>query len=165
MDLSFYNLLKSINKHHNNQIDPDTIPFLISHSNTKKFSELRLKIAALRNTIKQLRDFKENQIKAARIRSYEELRCTNFAEQKAAFISSALNRSKRCIVLDRAMSINANGDECLITDPKEVKKTTIKHFKTIAGSPPDVIHTRSSMNNRWQEAYSHQRIYIFQLAR
>src|SRR3954467_14618284 len=86
------------------------------------------------STIKQLRDFKESQLKAVQIHSYEELRCTNFAEQKAAFISSALNRTKRCIVLDRAMSTNANEDECLITDPKEVKKATIKHFRTIASS-------------------------------
>ena len=109
-DHSLYNLLKAINTKHNNQINPDSIPFLVSHSNIRRFNKLRLDTTALRNTLKQLRDFKENQLKADQIKSYEELRCTNFAEQKAAFISSALNRTKRCIVLNRAMFVNATSD-------------------------------------------------------
>src|SRR3954449_6786020 len=169
MDMSYYNLLKSINKNHKNLIDPDSIPFIVSRSNIKQFGDLRTKTAALRNTLKQLRDFKENQLKAARIRSYEEIRCTNFAEHKAAFISSALNRTKRCIVLDRAMSTDINGTECLLTDPRQVKEAVIKHYKTFAGSPPSITNTRASMNNRWNNEYSpltniNERIYSNLLA-
>src|SRR5207237_7523534 len=84
---------------------------------------------------------------------FEELRCTNFAEHKAAFIASALNRSKRSIILDRAMYVNGNNNEILLTDPAEVKQAAVKHFKTIAGAPPSINHNINTIPSHWQSIY------------
>jgi hypothetical protein len=152
-DLSFRSLLFNINKKHNHLIPTDSIPIMINHSNLSDFKILRTKVAALRNTIKKLRDFKESQLKATRIRSYKQIRCSNFANHKATFISSALNRSKRAIILDRAMITNNEGEQILIVDPDNVKTATNLHFKTIAGSAPSIIHTLDSMNHKWCTVY------------
>jgi hypothetical protein len=153
-DLSFCSLLFNINKKHNHLIPIDSIPTMINHSNLSDFKILRTKVAALRNTIKKLRDFKESQLMAARIHSYEQIRCSNFADHKATFISSTLNRSKRAIILDRAMITNNKGEQILVVDPEGVKAATNLHFKTIAGSASSVIHTLDSMNHRCRMAYT-----------
>src|SRR6185295_18263361 len=141
------------NSTHNNLIDPNSIPITIHDRKSKVIKDLYKHVASLCNTLRNLCEIKENFVKAARIKEFENLRCINFAEHKAAFISSSLGRSKRCIVLDKAMGLNAQGDPTLLTDPTDVKKAAIQHFKTIAGAPPDVIHTLSSLPSKWKEIY------------
>ena len=145
--------LLSINEIYQNRINVDNIPFIIRNHNDSRFSKLRVYIAALRNSLRAIRTVKENNIKAERIKYYEDLRCINFAEHKAAFIASALNRSKRSIILDRAMHVNDNNDEILITDPTEVKHVAINHFKTIAGLPPSIHHNINTIPLHWQSVY------------
>src|SRR5438309_9024475 len=129
------------------------ISFIIRNHNDSRFSKLRVYIAALRNSLRAIRIIKENSIKSERIKYYEDLRCTNFAEHKAAFIASALNRSKRSIILDRAMHVNDNNEEILLTNPTEVKEAAANHFKTIAGLPPSIHHNIDTIPLHWQSVY------------
>src|SRR6185436_14949138 len=63
-------------------------------------------------------------------------------------------RSKRCIVLDKAMGLNDQGNPTLLTDPADVKAAAIQHFKTIAGAPPEIVHTLDSLPPKWADVYS-----------
>ena len=100
--------LVSINRKHNSPIKVD-IPQDITVHNFEKFRLLKIHIASLRNLIRIMRNQKENDLKCQNIQYYETLRCDNYMLQKTKFIASALNRSKRSIILDRAMSISPNG--------------------------------------------------------
>src|SRR5579871_828880 len=64
---------------------------------------LQHSISSLRSLVRQRCDLMESQARSDRIKFFEELRCDNFLHNKTAFISSSLGRSKRCIVLNRAM--------------------------------------------------------------
>src|SRR5919206_2671319 len=87
-----------------------------------------------------------------RIKEYENLRCTNYAKDKSKFIASALSRSRRAIILDRAMIKNSDNDDfSLVTDPIKVKSAAIQHFQTIAGvPPPSTISDINDMSDRWR---------------
>ena len=126
----------------------------LSFRNRIEFQSLRLKVASLRNTLRLQRNIIEQQLKESLIKQYEEQRCSNFAVDKAAFIASSLNRTKRSIVLDRAMSINDAGQEVLLTNEPQVKVATISHFQTIAGLPLEEIPNIDDMNDRWRSEYS-----------
>ena len=102
-------IMVSLNKRHNNLINPIDIPYSITLSNRPSFHILHQKVAAFRNTLRIIRKDYESCLTMARIRLFEELRCENYATNKAAFIASALNRTKRSIVLDRAIGINQTG--------------------------------------------------------
>jgi len=163
-DSGFRDELISINTSYQTRIKPEDIPKDITKFKDSHFSKLKIYVAALRNTLQAVRITKENIIKTERIKFYENLRCTNFAEHKAAFIASALNRSKRCIVLDRAMGLNEEGAEILLTEPSLVKSAAINHFKTIAGSPPPTTFTVDNIPSNWSDIYQpmedvDQRIY------
>ena len=108
----------------------------LNSRNRKEFQSLRLRVASLRNTLRQQRYIIEQQLKESLIKQFEDYRCSNFAVDKAAFITSSLNRTKRSIVLDRAMSVNDAGQEVLLTEEPQVKDAAISHFQTIAGLPP-----------------------------
>src|SRR5207237_3729526 len=115
-----------INAIYQNRIKIDCISHIIKNYNDSRFSKLRVFVAALRNSLRAFRITKENNNKTERIKYFEELRCTNFAKHKAAFIASALNRSKRSIILDRAMYVDKNDNKILLTNPTGVKQATIK---------------------------------------
>src|SRR6185312_577269 len=89
---------------------------------------------ALQSLIKSNIDTLDRQQIANNIKHFEELRCSNFAEDKSRFIASALNRTKRSIVLDRAMSTNSDGFPTLLTDKEDIFKEVNNHFQTIAGN-------------------------------
>jgi hypothetical protein len=151
---SLYNLLGSINQDHKKLIDPSTIPFELpcfGHSSTKS---LHKHVAALRNTLRLIRDSLESKEKRQRIEFFESLRCENFATLKSAFIASALSRSKRSIVLDRAMHTDANNNTTLITEPTALKKVVADHFKFIAGNPPSVSMTFDLLPDNWKPIYT-----------
>src|SRR5947209_10108690 len=133
-----YNSLTTVNRNHKNLIDPASIPSILPSFGHTTIKDLYKHVAALRNTLRQLRDALESSDTKQRIEHFESLRCTNFASFKSSFIASALSRSKRCIVLDRAMHTDTHGNTSLITDAAELKEITAAHFKNIAGAPPTV---------------------------
>src|SRR5436189_4688135 len=114
-------------------IDHD-IPSIVSNSTLPKFKRLQQKVAAIRNIVRAQRLLKEASYTRELIAEYEDERCANYAVDKAAFISSSLNRSKRSIVLDRAMSGSQN-NVTLETDPIKVEQLANDHFKSVAGVP------------------------------
>ena len=111
-------------------------------------------MAVLQNILRSLRVEKESRIQRQRIELFEQIRCENFLAKKSSFIASALNRSKRSIVLDRAMGLAPDGSDTLITDPRLVKHLANEHYQKIAGSPPSIIHTLQSLPGDWQSVYT-----------
>src|SRR3989440_457158 len=95
----------------------------------------------------------EDAHKAKLIAEYEENRCADYAVNKAAFIASLLNKSKRSIILDRAMNVNKNNKTVLETASHKVKTLANHHFRTIAGVPLKPVPTIDDMSDRWQQAY------------
>src|SRR5436853_93146 len=112
----FHNSFTTINGDHKNLIDPASIPSILPSFGHITIKNLHKHVAALRNTLRQLRDALESFDTKQRIEYFESLRCINFVSFKSSFITSALSRSKRCIVLDRAMHTDAHGNTSLITD-------------------------------------------------
>src|SRR5581483_3544920 len=145
--------LIQINSIYQNRININDIPIRIKNHNDPAIAKLRVFVAALRNSLRAIRIVKENNNKAERIKYYEDLCCINFAEHKAAFIALALNKSKRSIILDRAMCVDEFNNEKLLTDPTDVKQAAIEHFKTIAGTPPSINHNINTIPMHWQEIY------------
>src|SRR3954467_550418 len=90
------------------------------------------------------------------VKSYANIRCTNFTENKAAFIASSLSRIRRSIILDRVMSPDSSGQISLITDPKKIKTIANTHYQTIAGSLPTREITLQNMTAFWQNIYTPQ---------
>ena len=98
----------------------------------------------------------EDAHKTKLIAEYEESRCADYAVNKAAFIASSLNKSKRSIILDRAMDVNNNNETVLEIAPHKVKTLANNHFRTIAGVPSKPALTIDDMSDRWQQAYLSQ---------
>src|SRR3954463_2451986 len=111
------------------------MPFLLTNRNRTSFESLLLKINSLRKLSKAKRSLLEAQHKEQIVKAYANARCTNFAENKATFIASSLNRTRRCIVLDRVMSLDPSGQASLVTDPVKIKQIANSHYQTIASSP------------------------------
>src|SRR3989440_4618957 len=133
-------------------IDTTTIPTVISNNTLPRFNTFRAEVAALRNLVRVQRMTIEDAHKAKLIAEYEESRCADYAVNKAAFIASSLNKSKRSIVLDRAMNVN-NKETVLETAPHKVKTLANNHFRTVAGVPIKTAPTIDDMSDRWQQAY------------
>src|SRR3954452_16411280 len=93
-------------------------------------------VAALRNLIRAQRSLLETSYNNELIKEYEKTRCANYAADKAAFITLSLNKSKRSIVLDRAMNTHNASGHTLETESVRVKEPANEHFKTIAGISP-----------------------------
>src|SRR4051795_11099822 len=102
-------------------IDNDNIPIVISHNTLTQFRTFRAEVAALRNLVRIQRTLLETSYNELLIKEYEDNRCANYAVNKATFIASSLNRSRRAIVLNRAMYLNTNNELTLETDPIKVK--------------------------------------------
>src|SRR5256714_2099523 len=95
----------------------------------------------------------EDAHKTKLIAEYEESRCADYAVNKAAFITSSLNKSKRSIILNRAMNVNNNNETVLETALHKVKTLANNHFRTVAGIPLKPAPTIDDMSDRWQQAY------------
>ena len=104
----------------------------------------------MRNTICQARSVIQDRFNKDLITHYEALRCDNFATNKAAFISSALNRTRHSIYLDHVMTIDNDGLPSLQTDPSIIKQAVNDHFQTIAGLPPDDFTPIEDMTPLWK---------------
>ena len=130
----------------------DDIPSSISNSTLPKFKILQQKVAAIRNIVRAQRLFKEASHTRNLIAEYEDERCANYAVDKSAFISSSLNRSKRSIILDRAMS-GSHNNATLETDPIKVKQLANDHFKSVAGVPSSAPPTLDEMPDSWNLEY------------
>ena len=111
------------------------VPLVINNNTISLFKDFRSKVAALRNLLRNKRTLIEEERTKYLIQEYEDQRCANYAVDKAAFIASSLNRTKRCIVLDRAMTTNQVNEQILVTDPTDIKKAA-EHFRTIVSIPP-----------------------------
>src|SRR2546421_12963350 len=133
-------------------IDNATIPTVISNNTIPRFRTFRAEVAALRNLVQLQRTALEDAHRTKLIAEYEESRCADYAVNKAAFIASSLNKSKRSIVLDRAMNVN-NKETVLETAPHKVKTLANNHFRTVAGVPEKTASTIDDMSDRWQQAY------------
>src|SRR3954463_8191112 len=96
-------------------INNDEIPFVISNNTLPKFKAFRLKVAALRNLVRVQRSLLETTHNNELIKEYEKSRCANYAANKAAFIASSLNKTKRSIILDRAMNTHNINEHTLET--------------------------------------------------
>ncbi|HVH96762.1 MAG TPA: reverse transcriptase domain-containing protein, partial [Bacillus sp. (in: firmicutes)] len=134
--------------------DPLEAPYLLTHRNRTSFENLLIKVNSLRKLSKIKRSLLEIQHKEQMVKAYADARCTNFAENKAAFIASSLSKTRRCIVLDRVMASDSTGQTLLITDPAKVKQVANLHYQTIAGSPPTRRTTLQNMTPLWQDIYT-----------
>src|SRR3954454_23107923 len=151
--LGLINMYKDITMEFPFHIDNDEIPTIISTNTLPSFKVFRLKVAALRNLVRMQRSFLETSYNNELIKEYEKTRCANYVADKAAFIASSLNKSKRSIVLDRAMNTHNTNEHTLETESVRVKELANEHFKTIAGIPPLTPPTIHDMSDRWQPAY------------
>ncbi|PKY52857.1 hypothetical protein RhiirA4_425607 [Rhizophagus irregularis] len=80
--------------------------------------------------------------KTASMKSAVAERNKNFYENKGKFISSSLNRERRCIVLDRVLVIDLPDSPKLLVAPEEIKAAAITHFQNVVGpsvSPYDSL--------------------------
>src|SRR3989440_1738393 len=134
-------------------IDNATIPTVISNNTIPRFRTFRAEVAALRNLVQLQRTALEDAHRTKLIAEYEESRCADYAVNKAAFIASSLNKSKRSIILNRAMNVNNNNETVLETALHKVKTLANNHFRTIAGVPSQPAPTINDMSDRWQQAY------------
>src|SRR5688572_14440144 len=153
--------LLEIASQYRNSLDPDiltdrSVPRFLSLNPGAKDELIILlqNINSLRKLSCSKRSLLEDQHKAAMIKSYADARCTNFAENKAAFIASSLSRTRRCIVLNRVMHTDSTGHTTLVTDPTKIKDIANLHFQTIAGSPPSHRTTLQDMSPLWRNLYS-----------
>src|SRR3954451_1207580 len=150
---SLSELYKDITMEFPFHIDNINIPIVISNNTLPHFVTFKAEVTALRNLVRVQRTLLETSYNESLIKEYEDNRCANYAVNKAAFIASSLNRSKRAIVLDRAMHTNANNELTLETDPIKVKEITNNHFCTIAGTPTKAPLIIEEMTEEWQLAY------------
>jgi hypothetical protein len=134
-ELNKRSLLIAICKNLKIDIDHDSIPSIVSRHNPA-FHDVRNFVLDIRKRLNTERILLEKDHITKRIEHFEQERCVNYASDKAAFISSALSRTKRSIVLDRAIIRLPNGEYTLTTDPDSVKAEASKHFQMIAGAPP-----------------------------
>src|SRR5436305_6981167 len=102
-------------------INNTNIPIIINNNTLLQFITFRAEVVALRNLVQIQRILLEISYNELLIKEYEDNRCANYAVNKATFITSSLNRSKRAIILNRAMYTNANNETILETDPIKVK--------------------------------------------
>ncbi|PKY49780.1 DNase I-like protein [Rhizophagus irregularis] len=75
----------------------------------------------------------------------------NFYENKGKFISSSLNRERRCIVLDRVLVVNLPDSPKLLVAPEEIKAAAITHFQNVVGPSVSPFDSFTSLPLRWQK--------------
>src|SRR3954452_16032674 len=134
-------------------INSATIPIIISNNTLPHLKAFYAEVAALRNLVRLQRTTLKDAHKTKLIAEYKESRYADYAVNKATFIASSLNKSKRSIILDRAMNINNNNETVLETAPYKVKTLANNHFRTVAGVPSKPAPTIDDMSDRWQQAY------------
>jgi hypothetical protein len=71
-------------------------------------------------------------------------------------MTTLLSRTRRCIILDRVISLDSSGQASLTTDPVKIKQVANLHYQTIAGSPPTRRNTLQNMTTLWRDIYTPQ---------
>ncbi|CAB4422049.1 unnamed protein product [Rhizophagus irregularis] len=78
----------------------------------------------------------------------------NFYENKGKFISSSLNRERRCIVLDRVLVVDISDGPKLLVAPEEIKAAAITHFQNVVGPSVSSFDSLSALPPRWKKRYA-----------
>jgi len=112
-----------------------------SRCSTANRQIIRKILRKLKNAILTSIKHEELTLKDANIKKFAEQRCENFSTNKASFITSTLDRSKRTIILDRILVDRPDPDTSsttitsLLTDPKEIKTAVNEHFRFVTPRP------------------------------
>ena len=114
---------------------------------------LKTKLKVLRSCISKLYNIRIKEHQTKIIEELVERRDENFIDEPSLFISSALSRKKRYIVLDRVLVDTPNGQQ-LFTDPDIVKKETVKHFEHFVKTPSHTSTNIQNLPDRWQRTYA-----------
>src|SRR5437763_6546723 len=117
-----------------------TPSFILGRANYHCF---KTKLIKLKNYLNKLCSVQESFHTDKQIRYYTELRCQNYTTDQVAFISSALEREKRKIILDRVL-VQRNGQDHFLTDASEIKKEVALHFQTAAKLLPLELPTMTA---------------------
>src|SRR6266496_5084368 len=89
---------------------------------------LKSKLKVLQSCISKLYNIRIKEHQTKIIEELVERRDENFNDEPSLFISSALSRKKRYIVLDRVLVDTPKGQQ-LFTDPVIVKQETVNNFE------------------------------------
>ncbi|CAB4431670.1 unnamed protein product [Rhizophagus irregularis] len=111
----------------------------------KKTTILQLQLAWSRITL----EF--DKFKSASIKSAVAERNENFYENKGKFISSSLNRERRCIVLDRVLVVDLPDSPKLLVAPEEIKVAAITHFQNVVGPSVSPFDSLATLPPRWRK--------------
>jgi hypothetical protein len=86
---------------------------------------------------------------------HTEQRDANFIDNKKQFLSSALNREFRCIVLDRVLTFSdpPSSTPRLLLQPDDIKQAAIQHFQNFVQPALHAYHNTTDLPSRWQQVY------------
>ncbi|PKY60489.1 hypothetical protein RhiirA4_431169 [Rhizophagus irregularis] len=127
----------------------------IFKATTLSFNEFR---AQFRKSLQKLKQFLSTRItlefekfKSASMKSAVAERNKNFYENKGKFISSSLNRKRRCIVLDRVLIVDLPESPKLLVAPEEIKAAAITHFQNVVGPSVSPFDSFATLPPRWKK--------------
>src|SRR5581483_10099240 len=83
------------------------------------------------------------------IKKFVQERCENYETNKKKMINSIVDKEFKMVYIDRLISKDDNGNDILVTDPKEINKLTINHFQNIAGNK----NSSKNIPNDWIDQY------------
>jgi hypothetical protein len=89
------------------------------------------------------------------IKLHTEQRDANFIDNKQQFLSSALNREFRCIVLDQVLTFSdpPSSTPHLLLCPEDIKQAAVHHFQNFVKHASHVYHNLVDLPFRWQQIY------------
>ncbi|CAB4431759.1 unnamed protein product [Rhizophagus irregularis] len=122
------------------------------------FNEFRTQ---LKKSLRKLKQFLSARItlefekfKTISMKSAIAERNENFYDNKGKFISSSLNRERRCIVLDRVLVVDISNGPKLLVAPEEIKAAAITHFQNVVGPSVSPFDSLSALPPRWKKRYA-----------
>ncbi|PKY56800.1 hypothetical protein RhiirA4_428511, partial [Rhizophagus irregularis] len=114
-----------------------------------------------RKSLRKLKQFLSTRItlefekfKTVSMKSAIAERNINFYENKGKFISSSLNRERRCIVLDCVLVVDLPDCPKLLVAPEEIKAAAITHFQNVVGPSVSPFDSLSTLPPRWKKRYA-----------
>ncbi|PKY62095.1 hypothetical protein RhiirA4_432288, partial [Rhizophagus irregularis] len=117
--------------------------------------------AQLQTSLRKLKQFLSVRItlefekfKTASMKSAVAERNENFYENKGKFITSSLNKERRCIVLDRVLVVDLPESPKLLVAPEEIKAAAITHFQNVVGPSISPFDSLTSLPPRWKRRYA-----------
>ncbi|PKY60777.1 hypothetical protein RhiirA4_431371, partial [Rhizophagus irregularis] len=137
--------------------DPTTMEEIFL-ATTLPFNEFRTQFRKSLHKLKQLLSaritLEFEKFKTASMKSAVAKRNKNFYENKGKFISSSLNRERRCIVLDRVLVVDLPDSPKLLVAPEEIKAAAITHFQNVVGPSISPFDSLTTLPPRWQKRYA-----------